>query len=44
MLNLLNGLPDIINRLFDILDLVVVRITLLGLAALGAYNLLSGRH
>ena len=37
---LLNELPDIINRLFDVLDLIVVRLALFGLAALGAYALL----
>jgi hypothetical protein len=40
MHNLLNELPDIINRVFDLLDLIVVRLTLLGLAGLGAYALL----
>jgi len=36
MHNLLNELPDAINRVFDVLDLIVVRSALLGLAALGA--------
>jgi hypothetical protein len=36
---LLARLPDIINKVFDILDLLVVRVTILGLAALGAYAL-----
>ena len=40
MHNLLNELPEIINRVFDVLDLIVVRLTLLGLIALGAYALL----
>ena len=40
MHSLLNELPDIINRVFDVLDLIVVRVTLLGLAGLGAYALL----
>jgi hypothetical protein len=40
MHELLKDLPEIINRVFDILDLVVVRLTLLGLAAFGAYALL----
>jgi hypothetical protein len=35
----LNHLPDIINKVFDILELLVVRLTILGLAALGAYAL-----
>ncbi len=39
MPDFLNRLPDIINKVFDILDLLVVRLTLLGLAALGAYAL-----
>ena len=37
----LNELPAIINGIFDVLDLVVVRLTLLGLAAIGAYALLT---
>jgi hypothetical protein len=41
MRDLLAGLPEIINRLFDVLDLIVVRVALLGLAAIGAYSLLS---
>jgi hypothetical protein len=40
MHNLLNELPDIINGIFNVLDLIVVRLTLLGLAALGAYTVL----
>lgn len=40
MHNMLSELPDIINRVFDVLDLIVVRLTLLGLAGLGAYALL----
>jgi hypothetical protein len=32
---------DTINRIFDILDLIVVRLTLFGLATLGAYAILS---
>lgn len=40
MHNLLNELPEIINRVFDVLDLIVVRFTLLGLIALGAHALL----
>ncbi len=44
MHNLLNELPEIINRIFDILDLIVVRLTLLGLAALGARSVVLGRH
>ena len=35
----LSQLPSTINQVFDILDLLVVRLTLLGLAALGAYSL-----
>jgi hypothetical protein len=40
MHNLLNDLPETINHIFDVLDLIVVRLTLLGLAALGAHALL----
>ena len=36
---LLTHLPDIINKVFDILELLVVRATILGLAVLGAYAL-----
>jgi hypothetical protein len=39
--DLLRGLPENINRIFDILDLIVVRLALLGLAAIGAYTLLK---
>lgn len=39
MRDLLNELPEIINRIFDVLELLVVRLALLGLAALGAYAL-----
>jgi hypothetical protein len=38
-LDFLDHLPDAINKIFDILDLLVVRLTILGLAALGAYAL-----
>ena len=37
----LSETPAIINGIFDVLDLVVVRLTLLGLAAIGAYALLT---
>ena len=39
MHNVLNDLPPIINQLFDVLELIVVRLTLLGLLALGACDL-----
>ena len=41
MREILKELPDIINGIFDVLDLVVVRLALLGLAAIGAYALLT---
>ncbi len=41
MRDLLDELPDLVNRIFDLLDLIVVRVALLGLATLGAYSLLS---
>lgn len=44
MHTLLNELPELINRIFDILELIVVRLTLLGLAALGAYTILRRWH
>jgi len=37
----LSHLPDVINKIFDILELLVVRLTILGLAVLGAYALLT---
>jgi hypothetical protein len=40
MRKILNELPCLVNRVFDVLDLIVVRLTLLGLAALGAYTVL----
>jgi len=40
MRKILNELPSLVNRVFDVLDLIVVRLTLLGLAALGAYTVL----
>jgi hypothetical protein len=40
MHQVLTDLPEIINKLFDVLELLVVRLALLGLAALGAYALL----
>lgn len=36
----LNDLPELVNQIFNVLDLIVVRLTLLGLAALGAYTVL----
>lgn len=39
---LLRDLPEIIKGVFDILDLVIFRLMLLGLAAFGAYALLRG--
>jgi hypothetical protein len=40
MRKILDELPGLVNRVFDVLDLIVVRLTLLGLAALGAYSVL----
>jgi hypothetical protein len=42
MHTLLNELPELLNRVFDILELIVVRLTLLGLTALAAYTILRG--
>jgi hypothetical protein len=39
---LLTELPEIVKGVFDVLDLLVFRLTLLGLAVIGAYALLSG--
>jgi hypothetical protein len=44
MHNLLNDAPEVINRVFDILELIVVRLTLLVLASVGAYALLRKAH
>ncbi len=38
MHNLLNELPEAINRVFDVLELIVMRLTLLGLVVLGAHK------
>ena len=43
MPDFLTHLPDFINKVFDILELLVVRATILGLAVLGAYALFK-RH
>lgn len=37
----LNSLPETINKVFDILELILVRTALLGLAALGVYSLFT---
>jgi hypothetical protein len=42
MHTLLNKLPELINRIFDILELIVLRSTLLGVVVLGAYAILRG--
>ena len=39
----LNQLPEVINKIFDALDLLVIRFAILALAALGAYSLIK-RH
>lgn len=38
----LRDVLEVINRVFDILDLVVLRSALLGLAGVGAYTLIRG--
>ncbi len=40
----LRALPELINAIFDVLDLLVVRATLLALVVLGAYALLKNHH
>lgn len=37
----LDQLPDLINKIFDVLDLLVVRFGLFGLAAIGVYTILK---
>jgi hypothetical protein len=44
MHRLLEELPDVVNGIFNVLDLIVVRATLLGLAIIGAYTILRGRR
>lgn len=39
MFAFLDQLPELIKKIFDVLDLLVVRATILGLAILGAYAL-----
>jgi hypothetical protein len=36
----LKDLPEVVNRVFDILELIVLRLALLELAVLGAFALL----
>jgi hypothetical protein len=38
----LNSLPEIINKICDIFELILVRLTLLILLAVGAYTLIRG--
>jgi len=40
----LDRLRDIINQIFDVLEVLLVRLLLLALAAIGAYALIAGRH
>jgi len=42
MHTMLNDLPGTINRVFDLLELIVLRSTLLGLVVLGAHTVLRG--
>ena len=42
MQDFLSSLPSTINKCFDVLDLLVVRLTLLALVVLGAYHLIKG--
>ncbi len=39
---IIKGMPEIVRGIFDILDLLVFRLTLLGLAIIGAYTLIRG--
>jgi hypothetical protein len=43
MRDLLRELPETINRVFEVLELIVVRLALLALTAVGAYALLHHR-
>lgn len=40
----MTDLPETINKIFHILELLVVRIVLLGLMVIGAYALLKKGH
>jgi hypothetical protein len=40
MHSFLKECPEILKGIFDILDLLIFRLTLLGLAVIGAYSLL----
>jgi hypothetical protein len=42
MLARLGEARDVVNETFDVLEVIVIRLGLLGLAALGVYALLSG--
>jgi hypothetical protein len=44
MSQFLSHLPEVINRVFDILDLIVVRLALLVLATYGVLALLHNLH
>jgi hypothetical protein len=43
MHTVLSTLPEIVHRILDILELLIVRLTLLGVATLGAYAVIHGR-
>ena len=43
MHDLLDQIPSTINKFFDVLDLLVVRLTLLALSGIGAYHAIK-RH
>lgn len=38
----LSKAPEVINRTFDVIELLVIRLTLLALVILGAYELVKG--
>ncbi len=42
MLAFLKELPEVINGIFNVLDLLIFRLMLLGLAGVGAYALIRG--
>ena len=43
MHDFLNQLPEVINKIFDALDLLVIRVAIFALVAVGAYSLIK-RH
>ena len=41
MIGFIDQLPEIINKVFNVLDLLVIRLAIFGLAAMGAHTLFA---